>query len=117
VATKSISYTETRTGAGGTLSITIIEAEGLSVPSGVNIPDIVQRAVVENPKVGSLTVGSLAASQPTPGDRKSNRDDRKSNRDGIQRKYNWWLPCECSFFQFSHALSSMRNLINGLDHW
>jgi hypothetical protein len=78
---------EARTGAGGTLSITIIEAEGLSVPSGINIPDIVQRAVVENPKVGSLTVGSLAESLPTNG-------DKKLNKEGIPRKYNWWLPCE-----------------------
>ncbi|EFP79720.2 hypothetical protein PGT21_032024 [Puccinia graminis f. sp. tritici] len=76
---------EARTGAGGTLSITIIEAEGLSVPSGINIPDIVQRAVVENPKVGSLTVGSLAESLPTNG-------DKKVNKEGIPRKYNWWLP-------------------------
>ncbi|KAI9609400.1 hypothetical protein H4Q26_007354 [Puccinia striiformis f. sp. tritici PST-130] len=80
-----IKPSENRAGTGGTLSITIIEAEGLSVPSGIDLPDIVQRAVVENPQVGSLTVGSLAESQPTNG-------DRKANREGIHRKYNWWLP-------------------------
>ncbi|KNZ59117.1 AGC/AKT protein kinase [Puccinia sorghi] len=76
---------EPRTGTGGTLSITIIEAEGLSIPAGVVIPDVVQRAVVENPQVGSLTVGSLAECLPDNG-------SRKLNTEGIQRKYNWWLP-------------------------
>lgn len=76
---------EPRTGAGGTLSITIIEAEGLSIPSGVLVPDVVQKAVVDNPQVGSLTVGSLAQSLPHNG-------SRKLNTEGIQRKYNWWLP-------------------------
>ncbi|WAR58266.1 hypothetical protein PtB15_5B500 [Puccinia triticina] len=74
-----------RAEAAGTLSIKIIEAEGLSVPTGINIPDVVQRAVVDNPKVGSLTVGSLAESQPANG-------DKKANREVVQRKYNWWLP-------------------------
>jgi len=82
---KPIMTGEPRTGAGGTLSITIIEAEGLSIPSGVLVPDVVQKAVVDNPQVGSLTVGSLAQSLPHNG-------SRKLNTEGIQRKYNWWLP-------------------------
>lgn len=69
-------------GTGGTLSIRIIEAEGLSVPPSVRIPEVVQKAVDENLQVGNLTVGSLTESQSV---------DKKS-KDNIQRKYNWWLP-------------------------
>lgn len=73
-------------GSGGTLSIRIIEAEGLSAPPGINIPEIVQRAVVQNPKVGSLTVGSVVESCS------KNADGRLNRAGSIQRKYTWWLP-------------------------
>lgn len=85
-------------GSGGTLSIRIIEAEGLSAPPGINIPEIVQRAVVQNPKVGSLTVGSVVESCS------KNADGRLNRAGSIQRKYTWWLPCELPVAYFSHAI-------------
>ncbi|KAH9811519.1 kinase-like domain-containing protein [Melampsora americana] len=66
---------------GGTLTIRIIEAKGLSVPPGITIPEEIQRAINQNPQVGSLTVGSL-----------TNGTAKRSNRDSVQRKQSWWLP-------------------------
>lgn len=71
---------------GGTLTIRIIEAKGLSVPAGTNIPDEIQRAIAENPQVGSLTVGSLTNGT-------ASTTNRRSNRESVQRKQSWWLPC------------------------
>ncbi|MBW0495188.1 hypothetical protein O181_034903 [Austropuccinia psidii MF-1] len=68
----------------GTLSIRIIQAQGLSIPLGIHMPQIVQRAIIENPKVSSLTVSSLLDNTIS--------SDRRLNRDGLQRKQNWWLP-------------------------
>lgn len=65
----------------GTLTIRIIEAKGLTVPPGVTIPEEIQRAINQNPQVGSLTVGSL-----------TNGTAKRSNRDSVQRKQSWWLP-------------------------
>ncbi|EGG10403.1 uncharacterized protein MELLADRAFT_115517 [Melampsora larici-populina 98AG31] len=75
------SHTQVQQQGNGTLTIRIIEAKGLSVPAGITIPEEIQRAIHQNPHVGSLTVGSL-----------TNGSVKRSNRDSVQRKQSWWLP-------------------------
>ncbi|KAG0142883.1 hypothetical protein CROQUDRAFT_724875 [Cronartium quercuum f. sp. fusiforme G11] len=67
----------------GTLTIKIIQAKGLSIPIGIEIPNEIQRAIKDNPDVGNLTVGSLNNQQ---------QQQKRSNRESLQRKQSWWLP-------------------------
>ncbi|KAG6828941.1 hypothetical protein H0H92_006228 [Tricholoma furcatifolium] len=54
----------------GMLTIRIFSGRGLSLPPGVLIPDVIQKALDSNPPARRST----------------------SNRDSLQRRRNWWLP-------------------------
>ncbi|TEB39875.1 Pkinase-domain-containing protein [Coprinellus micaceus] len=70
----------------GLLTIRVLWAEGLAVPPGVPIPDVVQKAL-------SSQQAKVAASvSPTSVHQQRLHKRSKGSRDSVQRTQCWWLP-------------------------
>ncbi|MBW0516006.1 hypothetical protein O181_055721 [Austropuccinia psidii MF-1] len=65
----------------GTLVIRIVEANGLKLPEGTELPERIQRALASDTLNGSSVSGSVG-----PGPANSN------HRSSVYRKQKWWLP-------------------------
>lgn len=72
----------------GLLTIRILWAEGLSLPSGTAIPPAVQAALSSHQAKVAAAVSPSSVTQ----DRLLKKANKKGNRDSIQRAQCWWLP-------------------------
>ncbi|PLW49931.1 hypothetical protein PCANC_04746 [Puccinia coronata f. sp. avenae] len=67
----------------GTLVIRIVEATGLKLPEGTQLPERIQRALDNDAANASSVSGSMGG----PGS-----NNKSSHRASVHRKQKWWLP-------------------------
>ncbi|KAF6757398.1 AGC/Akt protein kinase [Ephemerocybe angulata] len=70
----------------GLLTIRVLWAEGLGLPSGVPVPDVVQNALTSQQAKVAASVSPSSVHQQRLHKRS------KGNRDSVQRTQCWWLP-------------------------
>lgn len=67
----------------GTLVIRIVEATGLKLPEGTQLPERIQRALDND----ATNASSISGSMGGPGS-----NNKSSHRASVHRKQKWWLP-------------------------
>ncbi|TFK52364.1 Pkinase-domain-containing protein [Heliocybe sulcata] len=84
--------------AGGTLTISVSGAQGLSLPSGTPIPPAVQAAQASQQAKAAETVSPSSVRE----ERLKERETKK--RDSVQRMQCWWLPYLVLEFEVNQIL-------------
>lgn len=74
----------------GTLVIRIVEASGLKLPEGTQLPERIERALKND-----VSAASSVASNAGLG-------NKAQNRISVYRKQKWWLPCQSMAAELSY---------------
>ena len=84
----------------GLLTIRVLWAEGLALPSGTTVPPAVQAALSSQQAKVAAAVSPSSVTQ----NRLLKKANKKGNRDSIQRAQCWWLPYLVMEFDVNQVL-------------